>query len=93
MQDVIMLGRNNLEIDEGTAQNFIGGGGLVSDLKRAGTTLRRTKVSMSCTLSGYGLKSYIARKVNCQSQHVQPLLKFAREPLDDPDEDWVVAWD
>ncbi len=53
-------------------------GDLVNDLQRAGTKV--TKATISNTLRRQGLKS-------CSARRVQARLKFAREHLDDPDED------
>ncbi|KAJ4930549.1 hypothetical protein JOQ06_024859 [Pogonophryne albipinna] len=60
-------------------------GDLVNDLQRAGTKV--TKATISNTLRRQGLKS-------CSARRVQARLKFAREHLDDPEEDWEnVIWD
>ncbi|CDQ74633.1 unnamed protein product [Oncorhynchus mykiss] len=57
-------------------------GDLVNDLQRAGTKV--TKPTISNTLLRQGLKSCSARRAR---------LKFAREHLDDPEEDWEnVIW-
>ncbi len=59
-------------------------GDLVNDLQRAGTKV--TKATISNTLRRQGLKS-------CSARRVQARLKFAREHLDDPEEDWEnVIW-
>ncbi len=64
-----------------------GGGGRVNDLQRAGTKV--TKATISNTLRRQGLKSCSARRVPLlKPVHVQARLKFAREHLDDPEEDW-----
>ncbi len=67
-------------------------GDLVNDLQRAGTKV--TKATISNTLRGQGLKSCSARRVPLlKPVHVQARLKFAREHLDDPEEDWEnVIW-
>uniref|UniRef100_A0AAZ3QMC1 Transposase Tc1-like domain-containing protein n=1 Tax=Oncorhynchus tshawytscha TaxID=74940 RepID=A0AAZ3QMC1_ONCTS len=62
-------------------------GDLVNDLQRAGTKV--TKPTISNTLRCQGLKSCSARRVPLlKPVHVQAHLKFAREHLDDPEEDW-----
>ncbi len=62
-------------------------GDLVNDLQRAGTKV--TKAAISNTLRHQGLKSCSARRVPLlKPVHVQARLKFAREHLDDPEEDW-----
>uniref|UniRef100_A0A8C7IJR6 dual-specificity kinase n=1 Tax=Oncorhynchus kisutch TaxID=8019 RepID=A0A8C7IJR6_ONCKI len=62
-------------------------GDLVNDLQRAGTKV--TKPTISNTLRRQGLKSCSARCVPLlKPVHVQARLKFAREHLDDPEEDW-----
>ncbi|KAI3361556.1 hypothetical protein L3Q82_013693 [Scortum barcoo] len=68
-------------------------GDLVNDLQRAGTKV--TKATISNTLRRQGLKSCSARRVPLlKPVHVQACLKFAREHLDDPEEDWEnVIWD
>ncbi|KAJ4942747.1 hypothetical protein JOQ06_005261 [Pogonophryne albipinna] len=67
-------------------------GDLVNDLQIAGTKV--TKATISNTLRRQGLKSCSARRVPLlKPVHVQALLKFAREHLDDPEEDWEnVIW-
>ncbi len=67
-------------------------GDLVKDLQRAGTKV--TKATISNTLRRQGLKSCSARRVPLlKPVHVQARLKFAREHLDDPEEDWEnVIW-
>ncbi len=67
-------------------------GDLVNDLQRAGTKV--TKATISNTLRRQGLKSCSARRVPLLKPiHVQARLKFAREHLDDPEEDWEnVIW-
>ncbi|KAK3540816.1 hypothetical protein QTP86_001959 [Hemibagrus guttatus] len=67
-------------------------GDLVNDLQRAGTKV--TKATISNTLRRQGLKSCSARRVPLlKSVHVRARLKFAREHLDDPEEDWEnVIW-
>ncbi|KAI3351308.1 hypothetical protein L3Q82_005854 [Scortum barcoo] len=67
-------------------------GDLVNDLQRAGTKV--TKATISNTLRRQGLKSCSARRVPLlKPVHVQARLKFAREHLDDPEEDWeTVIW-
>ncbi|KAK3549101.1 hypothetical protein QTP70_031896 [Hemibagrus guttatus] len=67
-------------------------GDLVNDLKRAGTKV--TKATISNTLRRQGLKSCSARRVPLlKPVHVWARLKFAREHLDDPEEDWeTVIW-
>ncbi|KAJ4944119.1 hypothetical protein JOQ06_012664 [Pogonophryne albipinna] len=68
-------------------------GDLVNDLQSAGTKV--TKATISNTLRRQGLKSCSARHVPLlKPVHVQARLKFAREHLDDPEEDWEnVIWD
>ncbi|KAM5132201.1 LOW QUALITY PROTEIN: uncharacterized protein ACMZJ9_018985 [Mantella aurantiaca] len=62
-------------------------GDLVNDLQRAGTKV--TKATISNTLHRQGLKSCSVRCVPLlKPVHVQARLKFAREHLDDPEEDW-----
>ncbi|KAI2647697.1 Transposable element Tcb1 transposase [Labeo rohita] len=62
-------------------------GDLVNDLQRAGTKV--TKATISNTLRRQRLKSCSARRVSLlKPVHVQARLKFAREHLDDPEEDW-----
>ncbi len=67
-------------------------GDLVNDLQRAGTKV--SKATISNTLRRQGLKSCSARRVPLlKPVHVQARLKFAREHLDDPEEDWEnVIW-
>ncbi|KAM5138173.1 LOW QUALITY PROTEIN: uncharacterized protein ACMZJ9_016758 [Mantella aurantiaca] len=67
-------------------------GDLVNDLQRAGTKV--TKATISNTLRRQGLKSCSVRRVPLlKPVHVQACLKFAREHLDDPEEDWEnVIW-
>ncbi|KAK3545503.1 hypothetical protein QTP70_007749 [Hemibagrus guttatus] len=67
-------------------------GDLVNDLQRAGTKV--TKATISNTLHCQGLKSCSARHVPLlKPVHVRARLKFAREHLDDPEEDWEnVIW-
>ncbi|KAK3560030.1 hypothetical protein QTP86_033826, partial [Hemibagrus guttatus] len=67
-------------------------GDLVNDLQRAGTKV--TKATISNTLHHQGLKSCSARRVPLlKPVHVRARLKFAREHLDDPEEDWEnVIW-
>ncbi|KAK3506513.1 hypothetical protein QTP70_005278 [Hemibagrus guttatus] len=67
-------------------------GDLVNDLQRAGTKV--TKANISNTLRRQGLKSCSARRVPLlKPVHVRAHLKFAREHLDDPEEDWEnVIW-
>ncbi|KAM5193797.1 LOW QUALITY PROTEIN: uncharacterized protein ACMZJ9_019598 [Mantella aurantiaca] len=67
-------------------------GDLVNDLQRAGTKV--TKATISNTLCRQGLKSCSVRRVPLlKPVHVQARLKFAREHLDDPEEDWEnVIW-
>ncbi|KAK3558138.1 hypothetical protein QTP86_009863 [Hemibagrus guttatus] len=67
-------------------------GDLVNDLQRAGTKV--TKATISNTLRHQGLKSCSARHVPLlKPVHVRAHLKFAREHLDDPEEDWEnVIW-
>ncbi len=67
-------------------------GDLVNDLQRAGTKV--TKATISDTLRRQGLKSCSARRVPLlKPVYVQARLKFAREHLDDPEEDWEnVIW-
>ncbi len=64
----------------------------MNDLQRAGTKV--TKATISNTLRRQGLKSCSARCVPLlKPVHVQAHLKFAREYLDDPEEDWEnVIW-
>ncbi|KAK3523845.1 hypothetical protein QTP70_010457 [Hemibagrus guttatus] len=67
-------------------------GDLVNDLQRAGTKV--TKATISNTLRRQGLKSCSARRVPLlKPVCVRARLKFAREHLDDPEEDWEnVIW-
>ncbi|KAK3539207.1 hypothetical protein QTP86_029587 [Hemibagrus guttatus] len=67
-------------------------GDLVNDLQRAGTKV--TKATISNTLRRQGLKPCSARRVPLlKPVHVRARLKFAREHLDDPEEDWEnVIW-
>ncbi|KAK3524868.1 hypothetical protein QTP86_010095 [Hemibagrus guttatus] len=67
-------------------------GDLVNDLQRAGTKV--TKATIGNTLRHQGLKSCSARHVPLlKPVHVRARLKFAREHLDDPEEDWEnVIW-
>ncbi|KAK3507466.1 hypothetical protein QTP70_021833 [Hemibagrus guttatus] len=67
-------------------------GDLVNDLQRAGTKV--TKATIDNTLRHQGLKSCSARRVPLlKPVHVRAHLKFAREHLDDPEEDWEnVIW-
>ncbi|KAK3522393.1 hypothetical protein QTP86_008933 [Hemibagrus guttatus] len=67
-------------------------GDLVNDLQRAGTKV--TKAIISNTLRRQGLKSCSAKRVPLlKPVHVRACLKFAREHLDDPEEDWEnVIW-
>ncbi|KAK3539719.1 hypothetical protein QTP70_012049 [Hemibagrus guttatus] len=67
-------------------------GDLVNDLQRAGTKV--TMATISNTLHHQGLKSCSARRVPLlKPVHVRARLKFAREHLDDPEEDWEnVIW-
>ncbi|KAK3515912.1 hypothetical protein QTP86_004938, partial [Hemibagrus guttatus] len=67
-------------------------GDVVNDLQRAGTKV--TKATISNTLCRQGLKSCSARRVPLlKPVHVWARLKFAREHLDDPEEDWEnVLW-
>ncbi|KAK3507460.1 hypothetical protein QTP70_021817, partial [Hemibagrus guttatus] len=61
-------------------------GDLVNGLQRAGTKV--TKATISNTLRRQGLKSCSARRVPLlKPVHVRARLKFAREHLDDPEED------
>ncbi len=62
----------------------------MNDLQRAGTKV--TKATISNTLRRQGLKSCSARRVRLLKP-VQARLKFAREHLDNPEEDWEnVIW-
>ncbi|KAI4903709.1 hypothetical protein NFI96_008852 [Prochilodus magdalenae] len=65
---------------------------LMNDLQRAGTKV--TKATISNTLRREGFKSCRARRVPLLKQvHVQARLKFARERMDDPAEDWEgIMW-
>ncbi|KAK3537221.1 hypothetical protein QTP70_003379 [Hemibagrus guttatus] len=67
-------------------------GDLVNDLQRAGTKV--TKATISNAPRRQGLKSCSARRVPLlKPVHVRARLKFAREHLDDPEEDWEnVIW-
>ncbi len=59
----------------------------MNDLQRAGTKV--TKATISNTLRCQGLKSCSARHVPLlKPVRVQARLKFAKEHLDDPEEDW-----
>lgn len=64
----------------------------MNDLQRAGTKV--TKATISNTLCREGLKSCSARRVPLlKPVHVQARLKFAREHMDDPEEDWEnIMW-
>ena len=60
-------------------------------LQRAGTKV--TKPTISNTLRRQGLKSCSASRVLIKPVQAQARLKFARELLDDPEEDWEnVIW-
>ena len=65
---------------------------LMNDLQRAGTKV--TKATISNTLRREGLRSCSARRVPLlKPVHVQARLKFAREHMDDPEEDWEnIMW-
>ncbi len=64
---------------------------LVNNLKRAGTTV--LTVTISNTLHRHGLKSCSVRKVPLlKPAHVQARLKYAKDHLDDPEEEWEVMW-
>ncbi|KAK3550598.1 hypothetical protein QTP70_000675 [Hemibagrus guttatus] len=67
-------------------------GDIVNDLQRAGTKV--TKATVGNTLRRQGLKSCSARRVPLlKPVHVRARLKFAREHLDDPEEDWEnIIW-
>ncbi|KAI3364153.1 hypothetical protein L3Q82_010971, partial [Scortum barcoo] len=85
-QDLTPWGQNDHENGEQKSQNHMAGD-LVNDLQRAGTKV--TKATISNTLRRQGLKSCSARRVPLlKPVHVQARLKFAREHLDDPEEDW-----
>jgi len=59
----------------------------MNDLQRAGTKV--TKATISNRLHREGLKSCSARCVPLlKPVHVQAHLKFAREHMDAPEEDW-----
>ncbi len=90
MQDLTPWGQNDHKNCEQKSQNQTGD--LVNDLQRAGTKV--TKATISNTLLRQGLKSCSARRVPLlKPVHVQARLKFAREHLDDPEEDWEnVRW-
>ncbi len=90
MQDLTPWGQNDHKNCEQKSQNHTGD--LVNDLQRAGTKV--TKATISNTLRRQGLKSCSARRVPLlKPVHVQARLKFAREHLDDPEEDWEnVIW-
>ena len=61
-------------------------GDLVNDLQRAGTKV--TKATITNTLRRQGLKSCSARRVPLlKPVYVRTRLKFAREHLDDPEQD------
>jgi len=64
----------------------------MNDLQRAGTKV--TKATISNTLHREGLKSCSARRVPLlKPVYVQARLKFAREQMDDPEEDWEnIMW-
>ena len=83
-------GQNDHKNGEQKSQNHTGD--LVNDLQRAGTKV--TKPTISNTLHRQGLKSCSARRVPLlKPVHVQAHLTFAREHLDDPEEDWEnVIW-
>ena len=65
---------------------------LVNDLKAVGTTVKKRTISN--TVHREGLKSCCAHKVPLlKKAHVQALLKFAKEHLDNPEEAWEkVMW-
>jgi len=65
---------------------------LMSDLQRAGTKI--TKATISNTLHREGLKSCSARRFPLlKPVRVQAHLKFAREYVGDPEEDWEnIMW-
>ncbi len=86
----ILWGQNDHKNCEQKSQNHTGD--LVNDLQRAGTKV--TKATISNTLRRQGLKSCSARRVPLlKPVHVQARLKFVREHLDDPEEDWEnVIW-
>ncbi len=90
MQDLTPWGQNDHKNSKQKSQNHTGD--LVNDLQRAGTKV--TKATISNTLRRQGLKSCSARRVPLlKPVHVQARLKFAREHLDDPEEDWEnVRW-
>ncbi|KAK3558547.1 hypothetical protein QTP86_019013, partial [Hemibagrus guttatus] len=79
-------------------------GDLVNDLQRAGTKVTKATISNTArlvppslrekVLMYSGLKSCNARRVPLlKPVHVRARLKFAREHLDDPEEDWEnVIW-
>ncbi len=73
-------------------QNVCLNSAVESDFESAGTKV--TKATISNTLCRQGLKSCSARRVPLlKPVHVQARLKFAREHLDDPEEDWEnVIW-
>ncbi|KAK3547291.1 hypothetical protein QTP86_018822, partial [Hemibagrus guttatus] len=83
-------GQNDHKNGEQKSQNHTGD--LVNDLQRPGTKV--TKATISNTLRRQGLKSCSARRVPLlKPVHVRARLKFAREHLDDPEEDWEnVTW-
>ena len=64
----------------------------MNDMHRAGTKV--TKTTISNTLGQEGLESCSARCVPLlKPVHVQACLKFAREHMDDPEEDWEnIMW-
>ena len=64
----------------------------MNDLQRAGTKV--IKATISNTLCREGLKSCSARRVPLlKPVHVQARRKFAKEHMDDPEEDWEnIMW-
>ncbi len=84
MHDLTPWGQNDHKNCEQKSQTHTG--------RPSGTKV--TKATISNTLRRQGLKSCSARRVPLlKPVHVQAHLKFAREHLDDPEEDWEnVIW-
>lgn len=71
--------------DQISAQNYMGD--MVNDLEKAGTTI--AMVTISNTRLCHELKPCRAPKVLLlKPAHIQYRLKFSRNHLDDPEEDW-----
>lgn len=84
MQDVTSWGTNDLENSEETAQNYTGGTGQWP--KESWD--HSNNFTISNTLHGHGFKSCSTRNVPLlKPVHVLAHLKFARDQLDDSEED------